>query len=219
MIYRSHKITQEAPSPPHIRNVHGYFQNFRINRPRLQVVASHVALSRSLEKEPNNKHLQPSHTHHHQTLNNTKVEDPPLRTPNSTEISVLTGTEVFLVTGDSRELSREFEYRLFKGRGLLWGSALFSWNGCAGFVFDLVIGKGILVPCPITKKLHCVEVNKAYRDLEIYKLLCESTHLVVEAKAVLSSLRSREHKVALSLLLPIHNDLIIWSYHLVIYIE
>jgi hypothetical protein len=54
-----------------------------------------------LEKEPNNKHLQPSHTHHHQALNNTEVENPSLRTPNGAEISVLTGTEVFLVTGNS----------------------------------------------------------------------------------------------------------------------
>ena len=66
---------------------------------------SYISLPRALEKEPHNKHLQPSHTNHHQTLNNTEIEDSPLRTPNRAEITILSCTEVFLVSCDSRELA------------------------------------------------------------------------------------------------------------------
>jgi hypothetical protein len=58
-----------------------------------------------LEKESNNKNLQTSHANHHQALNNTKIEDSPLGTPDCAEISVLAGTEVFLVARDGGELT------------------------------------------------------------------------------------------------------------------
>lgn len=59
----------------------------------------------ALEEEPNNKHLQTSHGHHHQALNHTEVEDPPLGAANRAEIAVLAGPEVLLVAGNSRQLS------------------------------------------------------------------------------------------------------------------
>lgn len=58
-----------------------------------------------------------------------------------------------------------------------------------------------------------------YRDLKIHKLLRESTHLIIKAEFILSSLSSGEDKVTLSLLLPIKNDFLSWSYNLIIDIE
>lgn len=61
--------------------------------------------------------------------------------------------------------------------------------------------------------------GKTYSDLEIYKLLRKSTHLIIEAKSIFAGLRSREHKVTLSFLLSIHYDLVLWSDNLVVDIE
>lgn len=73
----------------------------------------------TLEEEPNNKHLQTSHGHHHQAFNHTKVEDPPLGAANRAKIAILAGPEVFLVASNSRQLSRQFVDGLFKSRCLL----------------------------------------------------------------------------------------------------
>lgn len=53
-----------------------------------------------LEKEPHNKHLQPSHGNHHQTLNNAEIKNPSLGAAHSAEVPVLARTEVFLVSRD-----------------------------------------------------------------------------------------------------------------------
>jgi hypothetical protein len=58
-----------------------------------------------------------------------------------------------------------------------------------------------------------------YSDLEINKFLSEGTHLIVEAESVFARLASCEDKVALSLLLSIHDDLLIGTHNLVIDIE
>lgn len=79
-----------------------------------------------LEKEPHNKHLQPSHTNHHQALNNTEVKDTSLCASNCAEIPVLSGTEVLLVARDCRELARELEDGFLQRGSLLWGGALFG---------------------------------------------------------------------------------------------
>lgn len=61
--------------------------------------------------------------------------------------------------------------------------------------------------------------RKTYRNLEINKLLCESTHLIIEAEPIFSRLTSREHEITLSFLLSIKNDFISRSYNLIIDIE
>lgn len=62
--------------------------------------AKERTFSSSLEEEPHDEHLQGSHRDHHQTLNDTEIENPPLRTPNRAEIPVLPCAEVFLVAVD-----------------------------------------------------------------------------------------------------------------------
>ena len=62
-----------------------------------------------LKEEPNNEHLQPSHTHHHQTLNDREIEDPSLCASDRAEIAVLACAEILLVAGDGGELAGELE--------------------------------------------------------------------------------------------------------------
>lgn len=57
---------------------------------------SHISLPRPLEEEPHNEDLQSRHRNHHQPLNDTKIEDPPLGTPDRAEIPVLSCPKVFL---------------------------------------------------------------------------------------------------------------------------
>ena len=65
-----------------------------------QLFRSHVSLPRALEEEPDNENLQSCHTHHHQALNYTKVENPPLCTPNGAEVTILSRAEIFLIASD-----------------------------------------------------------------------------------------------------------------------
>jgi len=53
-----------------------------------------------LEEEPDNEDLQACHTDHHQALNNAQIEDPSFSTPHCTEIPVLAGAEVLLISRD-----------------------------------------------------------------------------------------------------------------------
>lgn len=55
---------------------------------------------RTLEEEPNNKHLQPGHCHHHHALDKAEIENPLLSTAHSAEIAIFARPEVFLVTAD-----------------------------------------------------------------------------------------------------------------------
>lgn len=73
-----------------------------------------------LEEEADDEDLQACHSHHHERLNNTQVEDSPLRASDGAEIAVLSCAEVLLVTCDSRELAGELEDRLLKRTSLLW---------------------------------------------------------------------------------------------------
>lgn len=78
----------------------------------------------ALEKETHHKDLQPSHRHHHQRLNHTKVENPTLGTAYSAEIAILARAEVLLIPGDSRELRGQFVDRFFKVGRLFGAGAL-----------------------------------------------------------------------------------------------
>ena len=63
------------------------------------------------------------------------------------------------------------------------------------------------------------EAGSTYSYFEINKFLRECAHLIVEAKSVFSSLACGEDEVSLSLLFPIHDDLVPRSHNLVIDIE
>lgn len=73
-----------------------------------------------LEEEPNNEDLEPSHAHHHQALDNTEVEDSPLRAAHRAKVPVLSRAEIFLIARDSRELARQLENRFLQRGGLFW---------------------------------------------------------------------------------------------------
>lgn len=67
--------------------------------------------------------------------------------------------------------------------------------------------------------MHLSRNGATYGNLEVHIFLGECAHLIVEAESVLSSLRGREDKVALALLLAIHNESLVWSDNLVVDIE
>lgn len=73
-----------------------------------------------MEEEPNNKDLQTSHGDHHDTLDDTEVEDPLLRAPHGAEVPVLPCPEVFLVAADRRKLPGQLEDRFLERRRLFW---------------------------------------------------------------------------------------------------
>jgi hypothetical protein len=102
--------------------------------------ATHT-FSSPLEEEPNNEHLQSSHSNHHANLNDTKIEDPLLGTPNRAEIPILPRAEVFLVTADGGQLGGELEDGFFEDGGLFWGGSLFGWELCALLVLDLRVAR------------------------------------------------------------------------------
>jgi len=58
-----------------------------------------------------------------------------------------------------------------------------------------------------------------YGNLKVHKFLSKCAHLVVEAESVFARVGCCEDEVALSLLLPIHNDLVIRSNYLIIDVE
>jgi hypothetical protein len=62
-------------------------------------------------------------------------------------------------------------------------------------------------------------MGRTYGDLEIHKLLGPGAHLVVEAEAVFAHVSRREHKVALLLLLALHDDAFLWPDNLVVDVE
>lgn len=80
----------------------------------------------ALEEEAHNEDLQCGHGNHHQRLDHTEVKDPTLGTAHSTEVSVLTSTEVFLVARDGRKLGGELV------DGLLQAASLFGAGTLAG---------------------------------------------------------------------------------------
>lgn len=69
------------------------------NRQPIEVTESKCELTFpcSLKEEPDNKHLQPSHTYHQPTFHTAEVEYPSLRTFHGAEVAILARPEVFLV--------------------------------------------------------------------------------------------------------------------------
>jgi len=102
-------------------------------------IPSHVPLPRPLEEEPHNKHLQSRHRNHHNTLQDTKIEDPLLCASHSREIPVLSCPKVLLIPIDRAQLAAQLQDALFKHRRLFRGGALFGGQLGAGFVLHLFI--------------------------------------------------------------------------------
>ncbi len=80
----------------------------------------------SLEEEPHDENLQPSHANHQPALYHAEVKDPALCTLNGAEVAVLAGPEVFLVAIDGGKVSRYFHDGLLQSGGLFRGGALFG---------------------------------------------------------------------------------------------
>lgn len=97
-----------------------------------------LTLPSPLEEEPHNKHLQPSHRNHHQTLNNTEIENSSLGAAHGAEVSVLTRTEVFLVSRNCRQQVRHLCDGFFDGGGLFGARTLTGWEFGFLLVFNLL---------------------------------------------------------------------------------
>lgn len=83
-----------------------------------------LTFSCSLKEEPDNEHLEPSHTDHEPTFDNAKIEYPSLRALNGAEIAVFARPKVFLIPVDGRQIARDLHDRFFESGGLLRGGAL-----------------------------------------------------------------------------------------------
>jgi len=77
-----------------------------------------------LEEESDDEHLQGTHADNQANLHHAEVDDPLLRAPHRTEVTVLACPEVLLVPRDGRQLSRHLEDRLLQYCCLLRGAAL-----------------------------------------------------------------------------------------------
>lgn len=113
-------------------NQHRLSEIYREKKKRFE-----LTLARALEKEAHDKHLQPSHRDHHQTLNHTEIEHPSLRAAHSTEIAVLARAEVFLVPRDRGQHGRHFHDRFLDHAGLFGAGALLGGKLCFLLVFSL----------------------------------------------------------------------------------
>jgi hypothetical protein len=58
-----------------------------------------------------------------------------------------------------------------------------------------------------------------YRNLKIHHLLRKSAHLIIEAEPILAHIIRRKHKVALSLLCAVEDDLVRGARDRVVYVE
>ena len=158
-----------------------------------------------LKEKPHHENLQSRHRNHHQPLNNAKVENPPLRAAHRAEIPVFARPEVLLVPADRGQLRRELEDGLVERVRLFGGRALARGELGALFVFDLC-RPSVWILSPIR------EAGRGrYSNLKIDQLLGKRRHLVIEAESVLAQLLRSEDKVALPLLLPVHDDLLAGS--------
>jgi hypothetical protein len=146
-----------------------------------------------LEEEPNDKHLQGTHTDDKADLDHAKVDDPALGAVDGGKVAVFTGSEVLLVARDGGELARHLEDSLLQDRGLFWGGSLLRGQLGAGLVLD--------------------------GNLKVDILLGKGAHLVVKAERVVTNHVGREDKVALPLLLAVHDDLAIGTLNNVVDIE
>jgi hypothetical protein len=154
----------------------------------------------ALEEEAHNKDLQRSHGNHHQRLNHTEVEDPTLGTAHSTEVPVLTGTEVLLVAGDGRELCGQLVDRLLQAGSLFGAGALAGGQLGALLVLDLWGSNQSVSICWLFSRRW---EHGTYGDLEVDHFLGKGRHLIIETEGVLAETLCGEHEVSLSLLCAI----------------
>lgn len=89
------------------------------------------------EELPHDEHLQARHRYHQPALDQAKIEDPLLRTPNRAEVPVFARAEVLLLPGEGGHLAGELEDRLLDTAELLGRGASFLRQLRADFVLDL----------------------------------------------------------------------------------
>lgn len=77
-----------------------------------------------LEKEPDDKDLQPAHADDQGNLDHAEAHDAPLGAGDGTEVAVLARAEVLLAARYGGELARDLEDRLLENGRLLGGGAL-----------------------------------------------------------------------------------------------
>jgi hypothetical protein len=98
----------------------------------------YIALARSLEEEPDDKHLQTAHADDEGDLDHAEVDDAVLGTVDGAEVSVLSGAEVLLAAGDGGDLAGDLEEGLLNDAGLLGRCALLGRQlGGSALVLDL----------------------------------------------------------------------------------
>lgn len=61
--------------------------------------------------------------------------------------------------------------------------------------------------------------RESYSDFEIHHLLGKSAHIIVKAEPIFTRLLGREHKIPLSFLLGVHDDLVPGAHNIVVDIK
>ena len=90
-----------------------------------------------LEEKPHNKHLQSPHGDDKAALDQAEVYDPLFCATDRAEVSVFAGSEIFLVSGNGRKLSRDLVERFLQRSSLLGAASLLGRQVDARFILDL----------------------------------------------------------------------------------
>lgn len=152
-----------------------------------------------LEEEPNDEDLQRPHADNKATLDQAKVDDSPLGVFNRVEVSVLSGAEVLLVSGDGGDLAGDLVDGLLHNCRALRRGALLGRQLCPRFILDLE-HETRSVPWARSSKRRG---GSTYGNLEVDEFIGSTAHLVAEAELVVSHIVGCEDKVSLPFLLPI----------------
>lgn len=91
-----------------------------VKKKHILAVCLNVTLASTLEEESDNKHLQRTHTDNKSNLDHAEVDNALLRARDSAEVTVLTCSKVFLVSGNGGKLAGDLEDGLLQDGSLLW---------------------------------------------------------------------------------------------------
>lgn len=64
-----------------------------------------------------------------------------------------------------------------------------------------------------------MDEKEPYCDFEVYHLLGKSTHIIIEAESVFPRVLCCKHKIALTFLLGVHNDLVARAHNAIVDIK
>lgn len=168
-----------------------------------------------LEEKSHNKHLQSPHGYDKAALNQAEVYDPLFCATDGAEVSVFAGSEILLVSGNGRQLSRDLVERFFQSSSLLGAASLLGRQVDARLILDLNAASVSLGLFSFGQGGE----GAAHSDLEVDELLGVGAHVIVEAELVLSGLVGGEDKVALAFLLAIEDDLRVGAGYFVVDVE